>query len=131
MKKSLRESIIKNTKTFILDQYGNYVVQFIIMMNDQIVNKNLVLEIFKNDINFLSKQRFSSNVIEKVFPLFIQCFDNSNKETKDIIIRELAKPDIIASLLFDMYGNYVLQKALSLSSEPHYSFFLKVVIKLT
>ena len=36
------------------------------MMNDQIVNKSLVLEIFKNDINFLSKQRFSSNVIEKV-----------------------------------------------------------------
>ena len=65
-------------------------------MNDQLVNKNLVLEIFKNDINFLSKQRFSSNVIEKV-PLFlIQCFDNSNKETKDIIIKELAKPEIVA-----------------------------------
>ena len=60
------ECVIKNTKIFILDQFGNYVVQFIIMMNDQEVNKNLVLEIFKNDINFLSKQRFSSNVIEKV-----------------------------------------------------------------
>jgi hypothetical protein len=65
-RKMLIDSIIKNTKIFILDQYGNYVVQFIIMMNDQTVNKSLVLEIFKNDINFLSKQRFSSNVIEKV-----------------------------------------------------------------
>jgi len=117
-KKTLIDNIIKNTKIFIQDQYANYVVQFVIMLNNQDVNKNLVLEIFKNDINFLSKQRFSSNVIEK-------CFDNSNKETKEIIIKELAKPDIIYSLLFDMYGNYVLQKALAISSEPYYSFFLK------
>ena len=68
------ESIIQNTKIFILDQFGNYVVQFIIMMNDQEVNKNLVLEIFKNDINFLSKQRFSSNVIEKVKKKIILVF---------------------------------------------------------
>lgn len=47
------------------DQYGNYIIQFIVSLNDFQLNRRIV-EYFITDINYLSKQKFSSNVIEKV-----------------------------------------------------------------
>jgi len=116
----LINNIIKNTCNFILDQYANYVVQYIVTLGDQEVNKKFAKEIINNDINYLSKQRFSSNVIEK-------CFDSSNREVCNMIIEHLVDPEIIQSLLFDMYGNYVLQKAVNLSLEPHTSIFINTI----
>jgi len=116
----LINNIINNTNNFILDQYANYVVQYVVSLADQQVNKKFAQQIIKNDINYLSRQRFSSNVIEK-------CFDSSNKEVCNMIIEQLINPEIIKSLLFDMYGNYVLQKAISLSSEPHNNIFITTI----
>jgi len=121
-RKILVMNIIKHTSIFILNQYANYVLQFIVVIGNQEFNRELVNEIFKANINYLSRQRFSSNVIEK-------CFDNLNKEYQELIIKELSKEEIIRSLLFDMYGNYVLQKALQLSSEPYYSIILSNIAK--
>ncbi len=50
------------------DQFGNYVIQFVISLKDQILI-NRIINSFKNNIEYLSKQKFASNVIEKV--LFI------------------------------------------------------------
>jgi hypothetical protein len=47
------------------DQYANYVIQFILGMNDFDINKKIA-KIFVTNMRFLSKQKFSSNVIEKV-----------------------------------------------------------------
>ena len=47
------------------DQYGNYVIQYIIDLKDQRINGNLV-ENLKGNIFELSNEKFSSNVIEKV-----------------------------------------------------------------
>jgi len=55
---------------FILDPYANYVLQYIISLNNYEVNKSIV-EYAKNDITYLSKQKFSSNVIEKVSEFLI------------------------------------------------------------
>ena len=59
--------IIKYTQIFILDQYGNYVVQYVIMLKDMNVNKQIADEFLKMNVISISKQKFSSNVIEKVF----------------------------------------------------------------
>ena len=58
--------IIKNTQTFIIDQYGNYVLQFVVMMNVLKVNKLIAEQFLKMDFIFIARQKFSSNVIEKV-----------------------------------------------------------------
>ncbi len=58
--------IIKYTQIFILDQYGNYVVQYVIMLKDMNVNKQIADEFLKMNVISISKQKFSSNVIEKV-----------------------------------------------------------------
>ena len=68
------------------------------MLNDYAINYNIAC-IFKTNIGYLSKQKFSSNVIEK-------CFDHCDENTKFIIKKEVCNPKIIVDLLMDMYGNY-------------------------
>ena len=49
-----------------MDQYGNYVLQYIISLGDYYIN-NQIVNYFKFNIGHLSTQKFSSNVIEKVY----------------------------------------------------------------
>jgi hypothetical protein len=67
----------------------------------------------------LSKQKFSSNVVEK-------CLKQSSTHWRSIIIRELTAQPSVSELLRDRYGNYVLQTALSVATPqqvttPHYN----------
>ena len=55
------------------DQYANYVIQFILSLNNHSINK-IIAQIFIPNIIFLSKQKFSSNVIEKVIINLILVF---------------------------------------------------------
>lgn len=114
------EIILKHTMGFISDQYANYVIQFIIGLNDYHTNK-CISEIFITNLRYLSKQKFSSNVIEK-------CFDHSNEEIQEFIVSEMVKDDtLISELIVDMYGNYVLQKALAVAKGENYLKFLRVI----
>lgn len=90
--------IINYTTELIVDTYGNYVIQYVISMNNQEYNINIV-EMFKNNISFLSKQKFSSNVIER-------CFDYCKDSVKDLLINYICDEKTVSNLLMDMYGNY-------------------------
>ncbi len=90
----------------ILNQFGNYVIQFVISKNITSINDK-ILEGFIDNLIFLAKQKYSSNVIEK-------CFDYCSNKMKERIINQLSDERIIRDLLKDMYGNYVLQKTLSM-----------------
>jgi hypothetical protein len=63
--KSLINRLIELTNQLMMDQYGNYVLQYIITLSD-FKNNDIIANYFKYDIGHLSKQKFSSNVIEKV-----------------------------------------------------------------
>jgi len=62
--------IIKHTQLFVVDQYGNYVVQYVIMLKDFNANKLIADEFLKMNIIAISKQKFSSNVVEKVLKVY-------------------------------------------------------------
>ena len=47
------------------DQYGNYVIQYVISLKDQFLIEKIINS-FRNNIEYLSKQKFASNLIEKV-----------------------------------------------------------------
>jgi len=115
-KRVLIRSTVEHAKQFLVDQYGNYVMQNIISLKDYQINK-IISEAFIDDIFNLSKEKYSSNVIEK-------CLDHCDEETQLSIVKELANPEIIPALLIDMYGNYVIQKALLVAKEPFYSIFI-------
>ncbi len=70
VKRSLINNIIENCLSLIIDPYGNYVVQHVIYLRDYEVNKQIIKSLLK-DIIFFSKQKFSSNVVEKVTSLII------------------------------------------------------------
>jgi hypothetical protein len=101
------------------DQYGNYVVQFAMSVSDFEINRIIVLN-YLNEVNTFSSQKYSSNVIEKS----LDCCD---EQTKQLIIEKICNQKMVSTLLFDMYGNYVLQKAMSLAREPFRSLFIQMV----
>lgn len=95
---NLIDKIVENTFILMSDSYGNYLLQYVLMMNDYETNYKITSH-FKNKIGYLSKQKFSSNVIEK-------CFDHCDAQTIAILVKEICNPKLIVDLLLDMYGNY-------------------------
>ena len=121
-KKLLLNTIANQSFGLFTDQFGNYVVQYVINIKDFDVNKIIALNLLY-DIPKFSSQKFSSNVIEK-------CLDCCDENTKNLIIEKFCEEKLIKSLLFDMYGNYVLQKVMILSKEPFKSKFFNIVAPL-
>lgn len=117
-KSNLTEFLIQNSTTLILDQYGNYVIQYILTLKDKSYNRKII-KLLMNDIIFLSKQKYSSNVVEK-------CFDFCDEITQEELIDSVSSPEIISELIMDMYGNYVIQKALS-ATKPETQLYMLTV----
>ena len=110
-------AVNKKIRLLIVDQYGNYVIQFIFKINGDERNKN-IFDIMVKDLTFYSNQKFSSNVIEKFF-----LFDN----LKNKLISKIIEKENLKKLLFDPYGNYVVQKALSYSdNQQQYEILCKI-----
>jgi len=86
------------------DPFGNYVVQYILDLNEPIFTEPLVA-MFQGRVGQLSKQKFSSNVIEK-------CLRCAQEPSKDMLIEEMLQPNELDRLLRDSFANYVIQTAL-------------------
>ena len=89
----------------ICDEFGNYVIQYVVKYNNEIIN-NKILLIIMNNLLFLCKEKYASNVLEK----FI--FYNS-KESKIFLNKIINNVNIIYELITDQYGNYIIQRVLS------------------
>ena len=53
--------------------------------------------------------------------------DCCDEDTRELITLKYCEPNIIEKLRFDMYGNYVLQKIISLSKEPLTTKYLSII----
>ena len=104
-KDSIILSILNNTYHLIVDQFGNYVYQSLIFTNDD----RVILEIYKiiaPNFIMLCKQKYSSNVIEKLFEI------NNKVLVNKIATLIYENEDNVIELLTDQYGNYIIQKIL-------------------
>jgi len=90
------------------DPFGNYVVQYIIDLNEPVFTEPLV-QSFLGQIGELSRHKFSSNVIEK-------CLRCASEASTDAMVKELLNSGEMDKLLRDSFGNYVVQTALEHSS---------------
>lgn len=97
-KKILYHAVAYCSLKLFSDQYGNYVVQFVIGECDYDVNHVIMVNFLKDFENFCI-QKFSSNVIEK-------CLSYCSDETKTMIVKYLCNPLTVQLLLYNMYGNY-------------------------
>ncbi|KAI0009310.1 ARM repeat-containing protein [Xylariaceae sp. FL0662B] len=104
----LISKITENAGRLVQDPFGNYVVQYIIDLNESVFTEPLILQ-FRGKVCQLSRHKFSSNVIEKS----LRC---GNEESKDMMVSELLVPGEMERLLRDSFGNYVVQTALEHST---------------
>jgi hypothetical protein len=100
----LIRQISNNAYVLVQDPFGNYVVQYILDLGEPIFTEPLVA-MFQGRVPQLSKQKFSSNVIEK-------CLRCAQEPSKDMLIEEMLQPSELDRLLRDSFANYVIQTAL-------------------
>ena len=111
---NILENILKNIDKLINDEYGNFIIQTVIRIN----NKNYNYKIYnyiKDKIVHLSSQKFSSNVIE--------CCLADQSTIKYKVVKKIIDGNNIKDLMADKYGNYIIQKALSYFKENEEIFF--------
>ena len=116
-KKEILKAIAEKSYELMNDQYGNYVIQYCINVCDYEINKIIAGNFLKN-LQYFSMQKYSSNVIEK-------CLDCCDEDTKEKIIFQYCNPSLIRELLFNIYGNYIIQKVVFLSKEPIRSQYIQ------
>lgn len=119
-KEKICSNIIDNLEKLINDKYGNYSVQAIInKLEDE---KNLIEPIYlyiSNNIVVLSKQKCSSNVIDT----FIK---RKNVYSK-MLVNDMIQNNIIKDIIKDQYGNYVVQKAMTISDKETINKIIKQI----
>ena len=119
---NLINNLINNCLVLITDQFGNYVIQSILSLKLDKVNSQVAKKIIDN-IPYYSKHRYSSNVVEK-------CFDLCNEQDKKNFVEKLCLPEIVAELILDDHGNYVIQKVLQCADEITRDNMLKNILPL-
>ena len=97
-------SITQSAFNLVQDPFGNYVLQYIIDLNEPGFTNPLCYS-FQTRIVELSKHKFSSNVIEK-------CIRHAEAAVGTMMIEEMMNANELEKMLRDSYANYVVQTAL-------------------
>lgn len=103
-KADLIAQITSNAFRLVQDPYGNYVIQYILDLNDTNFT-NPICYSLQSRVVELSRHKFSSNVIEK-------CIRHSAPAVATLMIEEMLGPTEIERMLRDSFANYVIQTAL-------------------
>ncbi|GMM32258.1 Mpt5 protein [Martiniozyma asiatica (nom. inval.)] len=106
------KEILKNSHYLMQDQFGNYVIQYLLSLEIPSINNNLLHSV-SIDIIRLSCGKFSSNVVEKC--LKFRPSRLNNQDYLNPILLSLISITVLNSLIRDQYGNYVIQTALDVS----------------
>ena len=122
MLKNLISNLIENCLLLIVDQFGNYVIQSILLMRN-INYGNQIAEKITENVCFFAKHKYSSNVVEK-------CLDHCDGTARDKLIDKLSLPESIQSLILDEHGNYIVQKVICISSTEKQSTIINSIIPL-
>eukprot|EP01129_Flabellula_baltica_P011985 TRINITY_DN5343_c0_g1_i1.p1 TRINITY_DN5343_c0_g1~~TRINITY_DN5343_c0_g1_i1.p1 ORF type:complete len:506 (+),score=96.54 TRINITY_DN5343_c0_g1_i1:358-1875(+) len=108
--KQLTQAVISNARQLVQNPYANYVVQYVLENNYEIRDLPLsILQKMRGRLISFSKQKFSSNVIEK-------CLKRGDQRSLKLFVDELLASNNVSStllsLMIDSYGNYVIQTLL-------------------
>ena len=109
-------NILNNAMTLITHQYGNYIIQFLIQSKNQMITFRLITILIPN-FGKLAKLKYSSTVLEK-------CFEYCDEQSKSYLYNVLYNKGILKSLIFDKFGNYVVQKAIDSARDEKVKFYL-------
>ncbi|KAL1207892.1 putative pumilio [Cardamine amara subsp. amara] len=106
LRQRLIQEIIANALKLCLNCYGNYVVQYIVEMDNRNVIELLVRQLLGN-YGYLSRNKYGSHAVQKLLKI-------RNLDTRMIVHDLLIDID---TLLLDPFGNYVIQTAWLVSKD--------------
>ncbi|KAI0748224.1 ARM repeat-containing protein [Daedaleopsis nitida] len=106
----LLDELHKYVSNLMIDQFGNYVVQFVLEHGTP-QDRAMIIAKLMGQMNNMAKHKFASNVCEKALL-------TADSDTRRQLIDEIMTPkqdglSPIMGLMKDSFGNYVLQRALS------------------
>ena len=109
----LIDRVLEHLVVLVQDAFGNYVVQYILDLGLEDVNLRIA-QVFTTRLLELSRQKFSSNVVEK-------CLQQAQPIARDLLLREMCSQRMLAPMLQDQFANYgkdqaVVQRALTLAT---------------
>lgn len=100
----LVQQITMYSLTLVQDPFGNYVVQYVLDLNDSAYTESVTHQ-FLGHVCELSTQKFSSNVMEK-------CIRVAEPSLRQQLVSELIESAGLEALLRDSFANYVVQTCL-------------------
>lgn len=108
----LLDELHKYTTNLMQDQFGNYVVQFV-LEHGTVHDRSLMISKLRGQMLNMSRHKFASNVCEKALV-------TADPESRRLLIEEIMspKPDGVSpiiTMMKDQFANYVLQRALSVA----------------
>jgi len=105
---NLVQRIVEKALDLMQDAYGNYVVQYVLDVCGE-DEAAAVCDSVVGKVSLLAVQKFSSNVMEK-------CLERSGDRVQEMYLQEMSHPNNIRQLMCDPYGNYVVQRGLSVAT---------------
>ncbi|KAK2848477.1 hypothetical protein FQN49_005683 [Arthroderma sp. PD_2] len=115
----LIEQITNSSYSLVQDPFGNYVIQYILDLGEPLFTGPLCAT-FQGSIPSLSKQKFSSNVIEK-------CIRTSDFNMRRAFIKEMLLPHELPNMLRDSFANYVIQTAMDFADPESRNTLIEAV----
>ena len=111
-RQNLLNEIFDKYNELIVDKYGHYIFKYLLFkVENGEKYYSLIFNKIVNNIKAYTFNKYSSVVIERLL-------DSSNDNMKNVIIRKLCKNENdIVELIYHSYGNYVLQKIISVTKD--------------
>ncbi|KAF6147561.1 hypothetical protein GIB67_014680 [Kingdonia uniflora] len=114
------KGIIDSAVALSQDEYGNYVVQFVLGLKRDHIKEDILKQL-EGHFVMLSMQKFSSNVVERLL------LDLAPDQSKEIVKEIINSPDVLM-VIQSAFGNYVIQSALVVSfKRPFFDAIVKIV----
>jgi hypothetical protein len=119
--------ILMNFNNLIKDQFGNYLIQYILIntkTNEKFKEVQPLLKKIEETMLDLCKSKFSANVIEK-------CFEHEDNISREFLMKALINlsSDKIIKILLDNYGIYVIQKALKYPNANYRNKIIELILE--
>ena len=105
---------IDKINDLIIDRYGHYIYKYLLYKAENGEKYyTLILDKIVNNLKKYTSNKYSSVVIERLL-------DSSNENLKKKIIDKICRNENdVVELIYHAYGNYVLQKIISVTKDNH------------
>eukprot|EP00586_Coscinodiscus_wailesii_P015614 CAMPEP_0172496956 /NCGR_PEP_ID=MMETSP1066-20121228/94710_1 /TAXON_ID=671091 /ORGANISM="Coscinodiscus wailesii, Strain CCMP2513" /LENGTH=922 /DNA_ID=CAMNT_0013269513 /DNA_START=354 /DNA_END=3122 /DNA_ORIENTATION=- len=106
-------------KSLLDDQYGNYVIQHVLRFGRKSDRDSILSIILSSGVLILSRQKFASNVLEKLLK-------HGSQDQRRVLVREMlnvipgeegGETSVVLLMVKDAYANYVVQTMLDVLEE--------------